>query len=123
MGSRGIARPGKAGRFWQRRFVYVHVVALQNTLAAALTRDAHICGEIIGRRAGDTTLGHAAVAVAVKNVTFVIHCDLVKIKQVAIVMAATLLPDASHALNGIIRSGVYRRPRGAAIVGGGDERI
>src|SRR6266581_6441633 len=38
-------------------------------------------------------------------------------------MAATLLPDASHALHRIIWGGVDRRPGRAAIVGCGDERI
>src|SRR2546423_12850360 len=38
-------------------------------------------------------------------------------------MAATLLPDTSHALHRIIRGGIDRRPSRTAIVGGGDERI
>ena len=38
-------------------------------------------------------------------------------------MAATLLPDASHALNWVIRCGIHCRPGRAAIVGGGDECV
>src|SRR5438477_8321264 len=38
-------------------------------------------------------------------------------------MAATLLPDASHALHWIIWGGIDRRPGRAAIVGSGNKRI
>src|SRR5438067_13848265 len=38
-------------------------------------------------------------------------------------MASALLPDAGHALNGIVCRSVDRRTGRAAIVGGGDERV
>src|SRR5207247_11362684 len=123
MRSRWVARARKASGFRGCRFIYVYVEAGENSLAAGLTRDAHVGCEIIRRRAGDTTLRDATVAVSIEHVAFVVHRDLIKVEQVAIIMAATLLPDAGHALNGIIGSGVNRRPRCASIVGGGDERI
>ena len=88
-----------------------------------MARDAHEGDEIVGCRAGDTAWGHAAIAVAIEHPAFAVHGDFVKVEKVTVLMAAALLPDAGHALNGIVRGGVDRRPGHAAVVGGGDERI
>src|SRR5207244_6791901 len=118
MGRGGIARTGEAGRLRHCGFVYVWVVAGENTLAATLTRHAHVGVKIVGRRTGDAGPARTAVAVAIEHMAFVVHRDFVEVEQVAIVMAATLLPDTGHALNRIIRGGVDRCPGHAAMLGG-----
>src|SRR5207237_10078666 len=74
-------------------------------------------------RAGDAGWGHAAIAGALEQPAFAVHGEFVKVEKVRVLMAAALLPDAGHALNGIVRGGVDRRPGHAGVVGGGDERI
>src|SRR3981081_454486 len=99
------------------------IIGGEQTLAARLTCHAHECDKIVSRSAGDTTFGHATVTVAIKHAAFVVDGDFVEVEKVAVQMAATLLPDARHALHRIIRGGVTRRPSHAAVVGGGYERV
>ena len=80
MRSRWVARAGKARGFRGCWFIYVYIEAGENSLAAGLTRDAHVGCEIIRRRAGDTTLRDATVAVAIEHVAFVVHRDLIKVE-------------------------------------------
>src|SRR5436309_2338212 len=123
MRSRGIACARKAGWLWCRGFVYVYVVACENTLAARLARNAHEGVKIVSRRTGDAGPARTAVAVAIEHMAFVVDRDLVEVEQVAVLSAAALLPDAGHALDGIVGRGVDRCPRDTAVVSDGDERI
>src|SRR5438105_3368384 len=113
MRSSGIARAGQAGGFRRDGFGGTRIKRSQQWFAAELARDAHEGAKIVGSRAGDARPTPAAVAVAIEHTAFVVDRDLVKIQQVAIVMAATLLPDAGHALDGIIRGSVDRLPCGS----------
>ena len=88
-----------------------------------MARHAHESHKIVRRSPSDTTCGHTAIAVAIEHPAFAVHGDFVKVEKVTVLMAAALLPDAGHALNGIVRGGVDRRPGHAAVVGGGDERV
>jgi len=121
MGTGGIARAGETRRFW--RYWFGCIKTGEQALTSRLARHAHEGDKIIGSCARDAAFGDAPVAVSVEDVPFIVHGDFVKIEQIAVLMAATLLPDARHALHGIVGCGVHRRPRRAAIVGGGDERV
>src|SRR5207245_5040043 len=90
---------------------------------ARLTCYAHERDKVIGCRAGNAAFGHATVTVAKEHAAFVVHSDFVEVEKVAVLMAATLLPDASHALNWVIRCGIHCRPGRAAIVGDSDECV
>src|SRR6266853_2941947 len=95
-----IASTGEARRFRNQGCgcVGVCVVARENSLATRLARHAHEGDKIVGCGAGNTAFGHAAVAVAIEHPAFAVHRDFVEVEKVAVLMAATLLPDASHAL-------------------------
>src|SRR5712692_7524775 len=121
MRSRRIARSREARRF--RCYRFGGVEASEQALAAGLPRHAHEGSNFLGSCACDAALGHTAVAVAIEHPAFGADGDFVKVEQIAVLMGATLLPDASHALNGIIRGGVDRGPSLAAVVGGRDERV
>src|SRR5439155_1073703 len=88
-----------------------------------LARHAHEGGEIFGRCPGDAPRADTAVAVSIQDSAFVIDRDFVEVEQVAVLVAAPLLPDAGHALDGIVRRGVDRDPGPAPVIGRGDERV
>src|SRR6266403_912120 len=103
-----IARPGQAGSF--RRCWFYRVKIGEQALASRLPRNAHEGDEIVGGCAGDAPFSHAPVAVAVESAPMVVYRDFVEIEQIAVVVAAALLPDTGPALNGIIWRSVDRYP-------------
>src|SRR5437867_3705507 len=117
----GIARAGQAGSF--RRCWFYRVKIGEQAPASRLPRNAHEGDEIIGGCARDAALSHAPVAVSVESASMVVHRDLVKIEQIAVIVAAALLPDPSLALNGIVRRRVDRHPRLTFVVSRSDERV
>src|SRR5207302_4496733 len=121
----GIARAGEAWRFRRQRGsdVGVTIMAGEQSLSTALASHSHIGNEIIRGCAGNATCSYAAVAVAVQNAAFVIDGYFIEVEKIAICRSATLLPDAGHALHGIVRRGVNGRPRLAAVIGGSDESV
>src|SRR5438094_7707740 len=94
-----IARPGQTGSFRRCRFYWVKIG--EQGLAAGLPRHSHKRDKIVGRCARDAARGYATVAVSVESAAMVVHGDFVKIEQIAVIVAAALLPDPSLALNGI----------------------
>src|SRR5258708_422790 len=120
-----IAQTRKASGFRSRgtRRVRCAVHESEQTLATGLPGYTQARGEVIRCRACNTFFAHTAVAVAIKHAGSVVHRNLVEVEQVAIVMAAALLPDTSHTLNGIIRRGIYGRPGRTAVIGRGYEHI
>src|SRR5882724_12735710 len=117
----GIARAGQAGSF--RRCWFYRVKIGEQAPASRLPRNAHEGDEIIGGCAGDAALSHAPVAVSVESAPMIVHGAFVEIQQIAVVVAAALLPDTGPALNGIIWRGVDCHPRLPLVVGGGNERV
>ena len=94
--------------------------------AAELACHAHESDKIVRwRRRGssDAALTHTAVAIAVKHSAFIVGGDFIEIEKVTILGAAALLPDASHALNRIVRCCVDCRPGLPAVIGSSDERV
>src|SRR5207248_1545675 len=92
-------------------------------LAAGLPRHSHKRDKIVGRCARDAARGYATVAVSVESAAMVVHGDFVKVEQIAVVVAAALLPDPSLALNGIVRRRVHCHPRLTFVVSRRDERV
>src|SRR5436309_15453607 len=121
MGSGGITRAGQTRRFC--RYWFGCIKTGEQALTSRLARHAHEGDKIIGSCARDAAFGDAPVAVSVEDVPFIVHGDFVKIEQIAVLMTATLLPDARNALHGIVGCGVKRRPRCAAIDVCGDELV
>src|SRR5205085_4057139 len=116
-----IARPGQTGSFRRCRFYRVQIG--EQGLASRLPGNTHEGDKIIARCARDAARRHAAVAVSVENASMVVHGDFVKIEQIAVVVAAALLPDPGLALNGIVRRRVDRHPRLTFVVRRSDERV
>src|SRR6266403_456129 len=116
-----IARPGQTGSFRRCRFYWVKIG--EQGLAAGLPRHSHKRDKIIACCACDAALSHAPITVAVENPPSVVHRDFVKIEQIAVVVAAALLPDPSLALNGIVSRRVDRHPRLTFVVRRSDERV
>src|SRR5438093_7061433 len=117
----GIARTGEARRFG--RYWFGCVKTGEQPFATRLTRNPHEGNKVIGCRAGDAARGHATIAVSIQNSAFVIDGDFVEVEQVSVLMAATLLPDAGHALNRTVWRRVDRRPGLATVISGGDEGV
>src|SRR5438445_10687445 len=116
-----IARPGQAGRFRRFRFYWVKIG--EQRLATGLPRHSHKGDKIIGRCACDAAFGHTSIAVAIENPASVVHGDFVEIQQIAILVTATLLPNAGVTLNRVIWRSVDCCPRLTLIVSGGNEGI
>src|SRR5438093_4195171 len=121
MGTGRIARTGQTWRF--RRSWFYRVKIGEQRFAAGLPRHSHKCDKIIGCCARDAARCHASVAVSIESASVVVHRDFVEIQQIAVVVAAALLPDTGPALNGIIWRGVDCHPRLTLVVGGGNERV
>src|SRR6185369_2175007 len=121
MGSCRIAHAGQTWRLRRCRFYGVKIA--EQRLATRLSCHSHEGDKIIGRCAGNTTFCHATVAVAVENASVVVDGDFVEIEQIAVLMTATLLPNASVTLNGIVWRSVDRHPRLSLIVSRGNKRI
>src|SRR5882724_8980877 len=117
----GIARAGQARSFRRRWFYRVKIG--EQRFAARLPRHSHEGDKVIGRCAGDAARRHASVAVSVESASVVVHRDFVEIEQIAVVVAAALLPDTGPALNGIIWRGVDCHPRLTLVVSRGNERV
>src|SRR5438094_7410122 len=116
-----IARAGQAGSF--RRCWFYRVKIGEQWLATGLTRHAHERDKIIGGCAGDAPFSHAPIAVSVESAAMVVYRDFVEVEQIAVIVAAALLPDPSLALNGIVRRRVDRHPRLTFVVSRSDERV
>src|SRR5438309_3823251 len=116
-----IARAGQAGSF--RRCWFYRVKIGEQGLAAGLPRHSHKGDKIIGRCACDAAFGHTSIAVAIENPASVVHGDFVEIQQIAILVTATLLPNAGVTLNRVIWRSVDCCPRLTLIVSGGNEGI
>src|SRR6266404_9629351 len=116
-----IARAGQAGSF--RRCWFYRVKIGEQGLAAGLPRHSHKGDKIIGRCACDAAFGHTSIAVAVENPASVVHGDFVEIQQIAVLMAATLLPNAGVTLNWIVWRSVDGYPCLPSIVGCGNKGI
>src|SRR5437660_778676 len=116
-----IARPGQAGRFRRFRFYWVKIG--EQRLATGLPRHSHKGDKIIGRCACDAAFGHTSIAIAVENPASVVHGDFVEIQQIAVLMTATLLPNAGVTLNWIVWRSVDGCPCLPSIVGRGNEGI
>src|SRR4030095_3345373 len=95
-----IARAGQARSFRRRWFYWIEVG--EQRFAAGLPRYSHKRDKVIGRRGCGAAFDSAAVAVSVENAPMVIHGDFVEVEQIAILMAAALLPNACVTLNGIV---------------------
>src|SRR5437016_9123824 len=121
MSTSRIARPGQAGSFRRCRFYGVKIG--EQGLAAGLPRHSHKRHKIVGRCARDAARRHASVAVPVENASMVVHGNFVKIEQIAVLVTATLLPNARVTLNRIIWRSVDRYPRLTFVVSGGNEGI
>src|SRR5437773_2210710 len=116
-----IARAGQARSF--RRCWFYRVKIGEQAPASRLPGNAHEGDEIIGGCAGDASLGHASVAVSVENASMIVHGDFVEIQQIAVIVAAALLPNAGRTLNRIVRRRVDRHPRLTFVVSRSDERV
>src|SRR5438094_8367337 len=116
-----IARAGQAGSF--RRCWFYRVKIGEQRLATGLPRHAHERDKIIGGCAGDAPFSHAPIAVSVESAAMVVYRDFVEVEQIAVIVAAALLPDPSLALNGIVRRRVDRHPRLTFVVSSSDERV
>src|SRR5437588_7321279 len=116
-----IARAGQAGSF--RRCWFYRVKIDEQGLAAGLPRHSHKGDKIIGRCACDAAFGYTSIAVAVENPASVVHGDFVEIQQIAVLMAATLLPNAGVTLNWIVWRSVDGYPCLPSIVGCGNKGI
>src|SRR6266403_5733266 len=121
MGSGRVARTRQARGFCCNRLSRVQI--REQALASRLPGNTHEGNKIIACCARDAAFSHAPVAVAVENPAMVVHRDLVKVEQIAVIVAATLLPNPSLALNGIVRRRVDRHPRLTFIVSRSDERV
>src|SRR5437870_13779860 len=98
MGTGGIARAGETRRFW--RYWFGCIKTGEQALTSRLARHAHEGDKIIGSCARDAAFGDAPVADSVEDVPFIVPRDFVKIEQIGVLMAATLLPGAAHTLAG-----------------------
>src|SRR5437773_6907380 len=103
-----IARAGQAGSF--RRCWFYRVKIGEQGLAAGLPRHSHKRDKIVRRCACDAAFGHTPVAVAVENPASVVYGDFVEIEQIAVLVTATLLPNAGVTLNRIVWRSVDRYP-------------
>src|SRR5206468_8965086 len=121
MGSGRVARTRQARGFCCNRFSRVQIG--EQALASRLPGNTHEGNKIIACCARDTTLSDAPITVSVENPPSVVYRDLVKIEQIAVVVAAALLPDPSLALNRIVRRRVDRHPRLTFVVSRRDERV
>src|SRR5436190_22338659 len=104
-----IARPGQTGSFRRCRFYWVKIG--EQGLAAGLPRHSHKRDKIVGCCACNAARRDASVAVPVENASMVVHSNFVEIQQIAVLVTATLLPNAGITLNGIIWRSVDRCPR------------
>src|SRR5207253_6794205 len=116
-----IACPGQTRSFRRARFYWVKIG--EQGLTAGLPCHSHKCNKIIGGCARDATFSHASVAVAVENASMVVHGDFVEIQQIAVLMTATLLPNAGVTLSRIVWRSVDGCPCLPSIVGRGNEGI
>src|SRR6266404_4318486 len=116
-----IARAGQTGSF--RRCWFYRIKIGEQGLAAGLPRHSHKCDKIIGRRAGDAARRYASVAVSVENASVVVHGDFVEIQKIAVLVTATLLPNAASALNRIVWRSVDGYPSLTFIISSGNEGI
>src|SRR5438270_8122802 len=116
-----IARAGQAGSF--RRCWFYRVKIGEQGLAAGLPRHSHKGDKIIGRCACDAAFGHTSIAVAIENPASVVHGDFVEIQQIAVLVTATLLPNAGVTLNRIVWRSVDGYPCLPSIVGCGNKGI
>src|SRR5579864_4293897 len=103
--------------------VSVFASLFANKLMAGLARDAHVGDEIVRTGSANTASAHATIAVAIKNMTFVVDGDFVEVEQIALKVAAALLPNSGPGLNRVVRRGVDGGPGFAAVISRGDERI
>src|SRR4051812_39682921 len=125
MRGKRIARAGETGRLRQQGLGRVGriVVTLEKAYSAALPRHAHARGEIVRGSARNASGVYASVTVSVEDPAFVVGCDFIEIKKVAVLMSSAILPDTAGVLNGIVRRGVNDGPVLTAIVGRGNERV
>ena len=79
--------------------------------------------KVVRSAATDTFRCNTPIAEPVKNTPFVINGDLGKIEKVSLCSAAALLPNASHTLHWVVRSGVNSGPGLAAVISGRNECI
>src|SRR5438552_17050176 len=120
MGNSAIARSGKTWGLWHDRLDRIRIKLGDDRLAAELSGHPHVGGEIIRRTPRDTAHRHATITVTVEDTAVVVDRDLIKIEQVAILMAATCLPDSAHVLHRIVRGSIDSSPGNTAVVGRGD---
>src|SRR5439155_16901317 len=121
----GIPRPVEACSLRQNRGsgVSLRIKARKEALAPGLPGDA-LEGHVIVRRcATDTPRGDATITVAEEHTAFVIDRDFIKVEQVAIGLAAALLPDAGMVLHRIVWGSIDCHPGLTLIVGGRDKSI
>src|SRR5438128_12026424 len=116
-----IACPGQTRSFRRARFYWVKIG--EQGLTAGLPCHSHKCNKIIGGCARDATFSHASVAVAVENASMVIDSDFVEIQQIAVLVTATLLPNAGVTLNRIVWRSVDGCPCLPSIVSCGNKGI
>src|SRR5436190_22509013 len=116
-----IARAGQARSFRRRWFYRVKIS--EQRLAAGLPRHSHKRDKIIGRCACDAAFGHTSIAVAVENPAPIVHGDFVEIQQIAVLVTATLLPNAGVTLNRIVWRSVDGYPCLPSIVSRGNKGI
>src|SRR5438105_3252994 len=121
MNAAGVACSRQARRFRYRRFRYIE--CRKQTLAADLSCDTHERAKCIVVGICDTA-ADTTIAVTEENTTFLIHRDFVEIEQVPVQdSAAAALPDATFALNGVVRRSVHHIPSVAGIIRGRHEQI
>src|SRR5437868_8938424 len=99
------------------------VVCRKQSLAASLTRHAHVSDEVIWTGACNTSGADTTVTVTVKNPAFVVDRNFVEVEQIALQVAAATLPDTGLALHRVVRSSVHGRPRFAAVISGSNEDV
>src|SRR5437879_10265732 len=116
-----IACPGQTRSFRRARFHRIKIG--EQGLAAGLPRHSHKRDKIIGRCACDAAFGHTSIAVAIENPASVVHGDFVEIQQIAVLVTATLLPNAGVTLNRIVWRSVDGYPGLTFIVSSGNEGI
>src|SRR5947209_10405641 len=120
-----VALPGQAGRLRNRgcRRIGICVIGLEQRLTTGLAGDAHVSDVIVRPGATNTTGADASVTVAVKNASFVVDGDFVKVEEVTIKSATTLLPDSRHTLDRVVRRRVDGCPSLTAIISGRYENV
>src|SRR5437879_3555117 len=120
MGGCAIARRGKTGGLWRNGFGRVWIKQCKDRLTAELSSHPHMRGEVVRCTPRDTADRHATITITIEDTALVVDRDLIKIEQVAILMAATSLPDRAHVLNRIVRGSIDSSPSNTAVVGRGD---